>query len=129
MNFNLSYRREDGIPLGKSLNETSVILQSYVENKDYFQIILGTVWLIIRKIILLCFSVESETRWTKINELTSEKKFRFETDDLVRYDNNEIFYIGRKTLTLKRFGIMINLEYIEQVKFSKMNWKCFWYLI
>jgi hypothetical protein len=77
--------------------------------------------LIIRKIILLCFSVESETRWTKINELTSEKKFRFETDDLVRYDNNEIFYIGRKTLTLKRFGIMINLEYIEQVKFSKMN--------
>jgi hypothetical protein len=43
MNFNLSYRREDGIPLGKSLNETSVILQSYVENKDYFQIILGTV--------------------------------------------------------------------------------------
>ncbi len=77
--------------------------------------------MIIRKIILLCFSVESETRWTKINELTSEKKFRFETDDLVRYDNNEIFYIGRKTLTLKRFGIMINLEYIEQVKFSKMN--------
>jgi len=69
----------------------------------------------------VCSSVESQTRWSKIEQITSEKKFRFETDDLVRYDNNEIFYIGRKTLTLKRFGIMINLEYIEQVKFSKMN--------
>jgi hypothetical protein len=69
-----------------------------------------------------CYSVESQTRWTQIGELTSEKQFRFETDDLVRYDkqNDEIFYIGRRTLTFKRFGIMINLEYIEQVKFPKI---------
>lgn len=64
---------------------------------------------------MICFSVESQTRWTKIDDLISEKKFRFETDDLIRYENNEIFYMGRKTLTFKRFGIMINLEYIEQV--------------
>ncbi len=67
---------------------------------------------------MFCYSVESQTRWTQIGELLSEKKFRFETDDLVRYDqqNNEIFYIGRRTLTLKRFGVMINFEYIEQVR-------------
>jgi len=35
--------------------------------------------------------------------------------------------MGRKTLTLKRFGIMINLEYIEQVKF-KENKKIFFFL-
>ncbi len=66
----------------------------------------------------VCYSVESQTRWTQIGGLNSEKKFRFETDDLVRYDKqaDEIFYLGRRTLTFKRFGIMINLEYIEQVR-------------
>jgi hypothetical protein len=69
----------------------------------------------------VCSSVESQTRWSKIEQITSEKKFRFETDDLVRYDKqtDEIFYLGRRTLTLKRFGIMINLEYIEQVRVRK----------
>ncbi len=62
--------------------------------------------------------VESQTRWSKIEQINSEKKFRFETDDLVRYDKqtNEIVYLGRRTLTFKRFGTMINLEYIEQVR-------------
>ncbi len=106
------------------MNETSVILQSMVDNKDCFQIILGRVSVIflflqIEKMIFICYSVESQTRWTQIDQLSSEKKFQFQTDDLVRYDNDEIFYIGRRTLTLKRFGIMINLEYIEQVKFRK----------
>ncbi len=65
--------------------------------------------------------VESQTRWSKIEQITSEKKFRFETDDLVRYDKqtNEIVYLGRRTLTFKRFGTMINLEYIEQVRIRK----------
>ena len=68
-----------------------------------------------------CYSVESPTRWTRSGELTAEKKFRFETDDLVRYDkeHDEIVYLGRRTLTLKRFGIMINLEYIEKVRMQK----------
>jgi non-ribosomal peptide synthetase component F len=37
-------RRKDGIPLGKPLNETSIILQPFIENKDYFQMILGRVY-------------------------------------------------------------------------------------
>ena len=61
--------------------------------------------------------IESQTRWTKIGQLSSEKNFRFETDDLVYYShqNDQIFFIGRRTLTRKRFGIMINLEYVEKV--------------
>lgn len=66
---------------------------------------------------LFVVSTESQTRWSQIGQLSSHKNFVFETDDLVHYDdlNDKIFYIGRKTLTQKRFGIMINLEYIEQV--------------
>ncbi|CAF0974343.1 unnamed protein product [Rotaria sp. Silwood1] len=95
--------KQDGIPLGTALNETSLILKPYIDNQsktDYFQIIL-----------------ESQTRWTQIGHLSSEKKFIFETDDLVHYNqlNNQILYVGRRTLTQKRFGIMINLEYIEQI--------------
>ncbi|CAF0744590.1 unnamed protein product [Rotaria sordida] len=95
--------RQDGIPLGKALNETSLILKPYVDNQlktDYFQIIL-----------------ESQTRWTQIGQLSLEKKTIFETDDIVYYNqlNDQIFYVGRRTLTQKRFGIMINLEYIEQI--------------
>jgi hypothetical protein len=40
------YRRTDGIPLGKALDETSLILKPFVDDKsstDCFQIILGTV--------------------------------------------------------------------------------------
>lgn len=48
----------------------------------------------------------------------NERRFRFPTDDLIAYDRerNEIFYLGRRTLTRKRLGIMINLEYIEKVR-------------
>ncbi|UJR23756.1 hypothetical protein I4U23_026733 [Adineta vaga] len=95
--------QREQIPLGKSLDETSLFLEPYRDDEsrsDCFRIVL-----------------ESQTRWTRIGDLFSEKKFRFETDDLVRYDSSidQIFYIGRRTLTLKRFGIMINLEYIEQI--------------
>lgn len=49
--------------------------------------------------------------------MSAEKQYRFETDDLIRRDpqTQELFYIGRRTLTRKRFGIMISLEYIEKV--------------
>ena len=52
--------------------------------------------------------------------MTAEKQFIFETDDLVRVDQetNEIFFHSRITLSKKRFGVMINFEFIEQVKFE-----------
>ncbi|CAF4341606.1 unnamed protein product, partial [Adineta steineri] len=67
--------------------------------------------------ISICYSIGSQTRWVQIGDLSLEKKFIFESDDLVRYDkaDDQIYYIGRRTLTVRRFGIMINLEYIEQI--------------
>ena len=49
--------------------------------------------------------------------MKNERQFRFQTDDLIAHDREreEIFYLGRRTLTRKRLGIMINLEYIEKV--------------
>ncbi|CAF2035826.1 unnamed protein product [Rotaria magnacalcarata] len=96
-------KSNNGIPLGKALNETSLTLKSYIDNQsqtDYFQLVL-----------------ESQTRWTQIETLSSVKKFIFETDDLVYFNhqNDQMFYVGRRTLTQKRFGVMINLEYIEQI--------------
>ncbi|CAF4747100.1 unnamed protein product [Rotaria socialis] len=96
-------KSNNGIPLGKALNETSLTLKSYLDNQsqtDYFQLVL-----------------ESQTRWTQIETLSSVKKFIFETDDLVycNHQNDQMFYVGRRTLTQKRFGVMINLEYIEQI--------------
>lgn len=67
--------------------------------------------------LLFFFSPESHTRWTRLGNLTNERQFRFQTDDLIAIDRerDEIFYLGRKTLTKKRLGIMINFEYIEKV--------------
>lgn len=105
------------------MNETSLKLKPYTDdqlNTNYFQLILGRVLFFLKRKFWFWFinSAESQTRWTQIGQLSSEKKFTFETDDLVHYNsqNDQIFYVGRKTLTQKRFGIMINLEYIEQVR-------------
>ncbi|CAF1403891.1 unnamed protein product [Adineta ricciae] len=92
--------QRDQIPLGKPLDETALLLQPYLDDPtrtDCYQIVL-----------------ESQTRWTRIG---TERKFRFETDDLIRYDSSsdEMFYLGRRTLTVKRLGVMISLESIEQV--------------
>jgi hypothetical protein len=71
--------------------------------------------------IRFCSSVGSRTRWTRVGSLTAEKQLKIETDDLIRYDRQtkDMFYVGRRSLTRKRFGVMINLEYIEKVTYDQ----------
>ncbi|CAH0560356.1 unnamed protein product [Brassicogethes aeneus] len=91
---------EDDISIGKNIGDTITEIRN--ENGAILQDGIGEIF------------IGSKTRFCLINDenMTNKEIFR-NTGDLGRITNNNIYYLGRKNNTIKRFGLKINLEEIE----------------
>ncbi|CAF1094141.1 unnamed protein product [Didymodactylos carnosus] len=85
--------RTGRIPIGEPLNDTKLTIKPSDD----------------------CLSfTESDTRWTQTGLHNDKQIFSFATNDIVEHDNGSIYYVGRKTFTQKRMGVMVSVEYIEK---------------